>query len=183
MALNINGFSVVIPPTPSNPSNYEIALSVTGQPDQIYVRAVEVFREFAKTWRFSIRDFAFVDHIVAFLEANLVRLTVRCQLMNRDIPEESIVVSFHSAETLDRFQSVEDVARFVRKAITAAILHEIDECFYVDGQRPFDPHREDVPPSVRFDPMYGSGISRYLKTEVPLGPSPNYRFPLTGFRR
>lgn len=178
MSLNINSMVVIHPP----PSNYEIALSVTGQPDQMYARAVEVFREFAKTWRFSIRDFSFVDHISAFMEANIVRLRVSCRLMNRDDAMETIVVNFHSAETLDRFQSVEDVARFVRKAITAAILHEIDECFYVDGQRPFDPHREDGPPSVRLDQMYGSGISRYLKTEVPLDPSPNYGFPNYGFK-
>lgn len=63
---------------------------------------------------------------------------------------EMQVITIHAKHTFWhhvfwRHPSKLDEARMVRKLLFDGIIHEIDECLTVNGERPFDPHKVKMP--------------------------------------
>ena len=67
----------------------------------------------------------------------LGRFTVRVRVPNRETGE-SIEVRLGSSYPLEC--SDEDLAQLVHATVAEALVHELDECFFVNGVRVYDPH-------------------------------------------
>lgn len=116
--------------------------------------AAEVGR-FAKAFVLHVGAFPFIVAISIHLEDQCVRLTVHTKVLAREQHLGSfssrhappmVSVDFDQQAPYELLTcGVLGVAGWVHGAIRQAVQHELDECFYVDGVRMFDPHVEDKP--------------------------------------
>lgn len=58
---------------------------------------------------------------------------------HRDTGETICIRSNDLGESI--FSAYADPVEYVREALQRFVLHELDECLYVDGERRWDPHK------------------------------------------
>jgi hypothetical protein len=122
------------------------SLSLRDAHAQVFL--VQQFQQFEGEFEFCNRDFPFVQRITAIFEDDGVVITVGTRVDDRANHRRAvgspIEVFFRmSIPWAHTAPSAEPAALLVHRAIKEAIVHEVAENFYVNGRRPFDPHKDE----------------------------------------
>jgi hypothetical protein len=105
---------------------------------------------FVAAFRLHHTAFPFIRGLTLVLHDDMFQFLVNTKVPDRrrhldPHGDDNIVVTFN------RTDSYVDGQRFmhiVHTVIQQMVVHELDECFYVGGSRPFDPHKNDPTPVI-----------------------------------
>jgi hypothetical protein len=100
-------------------------------------------RMFAEHFHFAGKDFPSVRGIYLDIYDRYANFAILTQLHDRldhaHSASQGITLTFNwTFEAQDC-----DFLKEARRALRGYLEHELDECIYMDNQRPFDPHKDD----------------------------------------
>lgn len=101
----------------------------------------------------NLTTFAVPIEVEAWEGDDTYLVKVRMTVFSRDMPKElhdrvqPIEVSMEREHRMPPYQDNRDFKlHILHHMVREAVLHELDEHFYVFGERLWDPHRNDPPP-------------------------------------
>lgn len=100
---------------------------------------------FASVFTLSCRSFPFIRSIEITLRDSGWQVQISTKVSDRNthhaVDVYSLNVNFSANYSYSEAVAIQ---RCVYDTIKFMIIHELDESFYVDGKRPYDPHKDDI---------------------------------------